>query len=310
MYIALNNNCWFTNIGEAFIDIGLKTLLSNILSREDNIQIGSVSPMSKFYLPSEAKNRALFNGDFFIPDMLMLSGMYAVSEMFTTNNMFGTFMYAKKIKKLGGQIAFVGLGGLEYNEKERDDVLRGMELLQPLFIVTRDQLTFNLYSDYFECIKGLDCAFWLEEASNPIGMRHKEYVVSTFNRSDEPEEIAMMKDVIHPWHMQYSLDSKKTKYLSKQNLFVSDSPYEYLTLYANASRVYTDLVHATIPSLLYKTPVKYWKYDNRRNAFEHIEYLKKDKEGFLSINKKLLQLEKESIEKYIYKQIIHFANTQ
>ena len=29
MYVVNNNNCWFTNVGEAFIDIGVKSIINN-----------------------------------------------------------------------------------------------------------------------------------------------------------------------------------------------------------------------------------------------------------------------------------------
>lgn len=33
MYICSNNNCWFTNIGEAFIDLGVKAIVHNLAKR-------------------------------------------------------------------------------------------------------------------------------------------------------------------------------------------------------------------------------------------------------------------------------------
>ena len=178
-----------------------------------------------------------------------------------------------------------------------------MELLRPLLIVTRDKKTYDLYSDYFECKKGLDCAFWLDDEYNPVGLRHEKYIVSTFNRSDEPVELPDREKYVHPWHFQYALDERKTRYLSKSNLFVSDSPYEYLTLYANADRVYTDMVHATIPSLVYGTLVKYYQIDDRRDAFESLSYIHKDSENFLAIDRKLLTVEKRRIENYVLRKI-------
>lgn len=86
-------------------------------------------------------------------------------------------------------------------------------------------------------------------------------------------------------------------------MFVSDSPFEYLTLYANADKVYTDMVHATIPSLVYETPVKYYQIDDRRNAFESLDYIYTDEFGFMTIDKRLLIIEKRQIEDYVLKKI-------
>lgn len=304
MYICSNNNCWYTNVGEAFIDIGLKRIITNISKDIDEIQFGCISPMTRFYLPRDFKNQSVQFENLMCPDLLIFSGMYASVPFFRFDDVYRQFETALEIKKKGGQIAFVGFGGARYSEEERDKVLIGLDKIQPAFIVTRDQSTFDMYTDYFECKKGLDCAFWLNEDFQPKGVKHIDYEISTFNRSDEPEEIAKKDGIIHPWHMQYYLNSSKTRYLSKENLFVSDSPYEYLTLYANALHVYTDLVHATIPSLLYNTPVKYWKIDKRRDAFESIEYLIKDDNGFMYLNHNKLELEKREIEDYIKKHIL------
>lgn len=303
MHICSNNNCWFTNVGEAFIDLGVKAIVNNIAKKNEEIHYACVSPMSIMYLPESARVRAFRNDNFYEPDILFLAGMYATSRAFVDDGSSITYEYAKKIRKKGRQVAFIGVGGESYTAKERDDVLKGMELLRPLFIVTRDKKTYDLYSDYFECKKGLDCAFWLDDEYNPIGLRHEQYTVSTFNRSDEPVELSDREKYVHPWHFQYALDERKTRYLSKSNLFVSDSPYEYLTLYANADKVYTDMVHATIPSLVYGTLVKYYQIDDRRDAFESLSYIHKDNEKFLSIDKKLLAIEKRKIENYVLSKI-------
>lgn len=310
MYIANINNCWFTNLGEAFIDIGVKEIIKNIQKRHRNIKFGAISTMNQFYLSpimQENKGTLFNNSDFFTPDLLILPGMMATSEFYEIrDNRLRITSYALELKRRGSQIVFLGMGGWEYSRKEKEDFLKILKLLDPLFIITRDEKTYNMYKDYVECIKGLDCCFWVDEGFDPRGLNNPGYIVSTFNRSDEPDEIQKMKNLIHPWHMMYYMNERYTKYLSKENLFMSDSPYEYLTIYANAKKVYTDLVHATIPSLLYGTPVKYYDIDNRKDAFLSLEYLEKDDEGFLSIDANKLKEEKLKIEKYIEKKL--FSN--
>lgn len=182
--------------------------------------------MPSTYLPKSVRDRTFKNGDFYEPDVLFLVGMYATSGVFTDDGTSITYEYAKELRKQGKRVAFIGVGGKTYTDKERGHY-------------------------------------------------------------------------VHPWHFQYTLDESKTRYLSKNNLFVSDSPYEYLTLYANADKVYTDMVHATITSLVYGTPVKYYRIDNRRNAFESLSYIHKDEDGFLYVDKKLLDMEKRQIEDYV-----------
>lgn len=175
--------------------------------------------------------------------------------------------------------------------------------LHPAIVMTRDKKTYDMYKDYVDCERGIDCAFWVIDDFNPQGMNHRDYTISTFNRSREPEEIAEIPGVVHPWHMQFSLNWNYTDFLRKENLFISDNPYDYLTLYANATRCYTDLVHAVIPCLAYGTPVKYWKVDNRRDTFESLDFLTVDSSGFMHIDSEILNKEKRRIEEYLYTRI-------
>ena len=305
MYVVNNNNCWFTNVGEAFIDIGVKSIINNIAAKHSEIKFAAISPMSNYYLNAigyreNKKYNAFDPTQWLVPDVCIFAGMYGTAKFADSH----TLEIARNIKRAGGKIAFLGFGAEQYDDKERNVVIKVLEELKPLLLVTRDEKTYMLYKDYVDCIKGLDCAFWVNDDYMPVNMKSKKYVVSTFNRSDETDDVACMDNLIHPWHMQYSLDNKKTRYLSKKNLMISDSPYEYLTLYANADRVYTDLVHATVASLAYGTPVKYYQIDERRDVFESLEYLKYDNEGFMSVDMDELNKEKIKIETYVCKKIL------
>ena len=85
MYICSNNNCWFTNIGEAFIDLGVKAIVHNLAKKDDAIHYACVSPMSNTYLPESASDRAFRNDAFYEPDVLFLAGMYATSAVSYTH---------------------------------------------------------------------------------------------------------------------------------------------------------------------------------------------------------------------------------
>ena len=45
------------------------------------------------------------------------------------------------------------------------------------------------------------------------------------------------------------------------------------------------------------------KQDIRRDAFESLDYIHKDDEGFLYIDKRLLDIEKKQIEEYALKKL-------
>lgn len=166
-------------------------------------------------------------------------------------------------------------------------------------IITRDNTTYELYKNVAKCKKGIDCAFWVNDAFDPRGFAKKKYDVVTFNRSKEPELFQNWPlPIIRPWHMQFSY---KKDYIADGRL-VSDTAFDYLTIYANANRVYTDLVHATIPSLTYGVPVKYWYIDKRSNAFFELVGLVDDN-GYLSIDSQTLIRIKKDVETSIAQEL-------
>lgn len=308
MFIANNNNCWFTNVGEAFIDLGVKSFVNKIIKHNEfsNIHFGAISNMSQYYLSQLCKtefDESLikdFTNSVLYPDVYILPGMYASVDFLESG---GTYRFAKNVVANGGKIVFLGLGGARYDRTEYEHTIKIFRELDPLCVITRDKKTYDIYKDWCECKRGIDCAFWITEDFNPIDIRHKYYEVSTFNRSDEPQELSNKIGLIHPWHFQYDLSSCKTRYLSKENLFISDDPYSYITLYANAGKCYTDMVHATIICLEYSTPVKYWRFDDRRDAFESLECLNIDSDGFMTLDIKDLEDIKKNIELYFIKKL-------
>lgn len=297
MKIVYYNNCWFTNVGEAFIDIGALYIIDQLWNKP---QVACVSDMSDWYASSLAsreqskfKRRTFSNTsakiyNYLEADYFVMSGMFA-SERYLDSS--GRKMVDQMIQN-GSKLVILGLGSEKYTEDERTCLARYYEKLKPELIITRDVKTYMAYKDCAETILGLDCAFWVKNTFDPRGFANNRYNVHTFNRSEEPKDIPIEDaDVIRAWHMQYytSLSNLKDNYM------VSDSPYDYLTMYANANKVYTDLVHATIPALQYGVPVKYYFFDDRSNAFEVVENLKRDEDGFLSVEEEKLEIQKNGI---------------
>ncbi|WP_051233586.1 polysaccharide pyruvyl transferase family protein [Butyrivibrio sp. NC3005] len=149
---------------------------------------------------------------------------------------------------------------------------------------------YKQYKDVAPCVKGVDCAFWTVDVFDPRGFADSDYDVVTFNRSEEPEIFKDANNVVRPWHMQYQY----RKEYSNETILISDTPYDYLTVYANARTVYTDLVHATIVSLMYGTPVKYWENGKRYKCFYALENLEKTND-ILKVSEESLYIQKNRI---------------
>lgn len=272
------NNCWFTNVGEAFIDIGGMELTRRILGQD--IEMACISDMSAYYVdnaPSvisdfKALLRCLGGGSSFKERNTFKIENYINADYIILPGQVGTRSFLEsparrtvdKMKGKGCKTIFIGLGSGEYNEDEATVYKKWLDDIKPSMIISRDDETYETYKDIAPCIKGIDCAFWCVDKFDPRGIACDDYEVITFNRIPEPKELKKhVENVVRPWHMQYSYRRKKYN----DNILISDTPYDYLTVYANAQRVYTDLVHASIVSLMYGVPVKYYYVDKRSKAF-------------------------------------------
>lgn len=296
MRILYNNNCWFINVGEAFIDIGCMHLIRKIFR---NAQLVNVSNMNRLYIDSICKREGIpnpysdeekmfrmfdyYNGEYFI-----FAGMYA-SDTFL--NAYVSKGIAKLSKK-GVKIIILGLGQEKYTEKETDNFKRYLDEIKPMVIMTRDKITYDHFQDCCPIVDGIDCAFWINEVYDPRNAFNQEYNVITYNRSKEPEELKDVPNVVHAYHMNYGASSRSFKY----KFFMSDTPYDYLTLYANAHRVYTDLVHATIAALQYERRVQFCRVDNRGFAIDALDLLQHDSDNFIFIKNEDLEMQKKKVE--------------
>lgn len=309
MKILYFNNCWFTNVGEAFIDIGGMELAKRIFP---DAQIACISAMSNYYtnkvkvtwqekvrdikrnFRNIRKNQDIVDlpvgqmDNLLDADYVILPGMIATCDFLNAKSR----LMIDNLNSRGCKVIFLGMGGIDYGGKEVDEFSDYLDKLKPELVVTRDIATYENYKDVANCISGIDCAFWTKDVFNPKGFQRSLYDVVTFNRMEEPEMFATWDTpIIRPWHMQYRYNKEKYR----KDILISDTPYDYLTVYANANKVYTDLVHASIVSLMYGTPVKCWNADKRSYAFKMLENLKMDTDGFMSVSEESLKEQKEKI---------------
>ncbi|EMB19796.1 polysaccharide pyruvyl transferase family protein [Treponema denticola] len=300
MKILYYNNCWFTNVGEAFIDVGAMKLIKNIFA---DSKIACISDMTDFYVHQNKNREKNFWGknkfdiskfsvntiyENFDADYIILAGMFA-SETYLLSP--GREMVDFHVNK-GAKLIFLGLGSDHYSDREYELFSAYLKKVNPTLVVTRDNKTYQIYKDCCNCVPGIDCAFWIREVFNPMGFGKRDYSIVSFNRLKEKPIITFDQDekIICPWHMQFSYSDK----VLENGILISDTPYDYLTAYANAKRVYTDLVHATIVSLMYETPVKYFYFDERSTAFEVFPELIVDKNGFMILPQNhLIEIKKE-----------------
>lgn len=300
MRVLYFNNCWFENVGEAFIDIGAMELIKRVFN---NPQIVNISAMNNFYikklLSDDEQYEYLGMSRYYSGDYIVFAGLFA-SEIFINGKLSFSPNMLRNFKKKGAKVIFLGLGQAKYSDTEIDKFKKFLEEIKPELIVSRDNAVYENFKDVAPSINGIDCAFWVNDVYNPKAHVDVPYDVVAFNRSEYPKDFTSEREIITAYHFQYYMNKDKLK----NNMLISDTPYDYLTLYANAEKVYTDLVHATIASLQYGTHVKFCPVDKRGYAVEALkDIIKYDEDGYMYLKIEELNRIKARIEMQIKEKL-------
>lgn len=167
-----------------------------------------------------------------------------------------------------GKIMLLGVGGETYSQKEMNKTVEILKKIKPYVLISRDKKTFQAYGSYAEhAYNGVDMGFYLKKLYKPIKIEEK-YIVFCFDKVKAPQ-IETKYPIINTHHY-VRLDMHPElllKYLKEKNLFLSDNPYDYLILYANANEVHTDRVHACVASMTYDTPCRLYYKTARARLF-------------------------------------------
>lgn len=206
-------------------------------------------------------------------DCLIIPGCVLTVPFFT---IYGGVL--KKKALAGTKIIFLGVSGNFYTEYEVQVVSEFLKELKPYAIITRDALAYEYYSQFAErSMNGIDNVFFVNLLQIPeLHTNPEEYVVVNI---EEPKHQKLKdelvtrltregKNIIYSYHKPYPY-SKVSK-LVKQGVIVSDYPMDYLVLYKNASEVYSDRVHACIPTLSFGNKATLLSDSPRKALFENV----------------------------------------
>lgn len=84
---------------------------------------------------------------------------------------------------------------------------------------------------------------------------------------EELKNIFKEKNIVYSYHKPFPYT--KVSKLVKNGVIVSDNPMDYLLLYRNASEVYSDRVHACIPTLAFGNKARLFSNSPRIALFEN-----------------------------------------
>lgn len=305
MNVGLFTSVFFNNIGNGFIDLGaeaeLKEALPNncklikvsqcanfaasmgrsfALKENPVINWAWVHVMQKFAKKLHDKSyKTISTLDVMsVPrlinfDYLVIPGCVLTVPFFT---IYGRLLKGKV--EQGCKLIFLGASGNFYTDYEISTVTKYLKELRPLAIMTRDSVAFENYSALAKySYNGIDNVFFVNKLDIPeVKTNPENYVVINL---EEPKHQKLKdnlvddlkrkgKNVIVSDHKPYPYSKISNKV--KEGTIISDYPLDYLVLYKNASEVYSDRVHACIPTLSFGNIATLFSDSPRKVLFENV----------------------------------------
>lgn len=279
--IALLTSVTFNNIGNGFIDLGAEAALMKALPL--NAELFKVSSnanfaatMGQMFMLKEnpiinwlwvhtmqraakklhdrsyktVKTQNIFSMASMVKcDYFIIPGCVLTVPFFT---IYGDLI--KRKAEQGSKIIFLGASGNFYTEYEVKFVSEYLRKLRPYAIMTRDILAYKYYANFTKnSYNGIDNVFFVNLLNLPqIDTDLTPYVVLNIEEpkhyriKEELKNIFKEKNIVYSYHKPFPYT--KVSKLVKNGVIVSDNPMDYLLLYRNASEVYSDRVHACIPT--------------------------------------------------------------
>lgn len=300
--IALLTSVTFNNIGNGFIDLGAEAALMKALPL--NAELFKVSSnanfaatMGQMFMLKEnpiinwlwvhtmqraakklhdrsyktVKTQNIFSMASMVKcDYFIIPGCVLTVPFFT---IYGDLI--KRKAEQGSKIIFLGASGNFYTEYEVKFVSEYLRKLRPYAIMTRDSLAYKYYANFTKnSYNGIDNVFFVNLLNLPqIDTDLTPYVVLNIEEpkhyriKEELKNIFKEKNIVYSYHKPFPYT--KVSKLVKNGVIVSDNPMDYLLLYRNASEVYSDRVHACIPTLAFGNKARLFSNSPRIALFEN-----------------------------------------
>lgn len=305
--ILVHGSCWPTNIGNAFVQIGINNALDKILGDDqgDIYRYGSISDFLFWQRNLSCNNLNIAEmADF---DYVFIGGMTQCHDYFASVEK----LLSKFIEK-GTKIIIAGGGAGLYSDEEVDAVRKWMKSIPIYGFISRDHYSYEAFADLAEhSFDGIDSAFFLPDGFKPIPFKIPEFNIVNFDIIDEPSvsnyldlsgklieknngvlgsiisslkakgtstngsNVPMVLDMngkllIRTHHAPWPGIASE-KHFEHQGTLISDLPSDYLNLYSQTNITYSDRIHACIATLAFGNEAMLFGKENPRiRMFERI----------------------------------------
>jgi len=190
--VVIPGGSWSTNIGNAFLNLGLEYVLKQVFPN-DRIVIFNDQPGYR-WMPSRGnpKNDMRFL-DQLRPDVFVLHATLLIKEF--DRLMEETLL---KYQKQGTLIMYVGVSAMGYNQREVEHVRDILKRIRPSIFVSRDEWIYKNYADLAECsYSGIDVGFFVSNLFEPVPMENSQHF-AIFNFDIWPEPIFSCTEILEP----------------------------------------------------------------------------------------------------------------
>ncbi len=289
-------NTWIRNIGNGFIDKGAKECIKRAAVNAQIVDVSGYPDRTGYYddigplkqllvglgLKLQKKRRyywARQQNTFNISEYIDGIDFAVLSGCILDWSLLAYRLTLIELTKRGVPIVFLGAGGADYSYTAQKHICKIIEEVKPIALLTRDVNAFDIYSKFFNyASNGIDCGFFISDWYEPP-KSSKPFLAATFDSTNEPDfdtNVPILRADHEPFDfsdlrstiLQYVLNSHKSK--GKQNMLISDNLKDYLFLYANATEVHSDRVHACVAALSYGNKTKLYSKTPRAALFRNI----------------------------------------
>lgn len=301
MKIGLFTSVFFNNIGNGFIDLGAEATIKEALPNGGELvklsqcanfaaSIGKMFLLKEFpvvhwvwkkLMQKHAKNlqdksyHVVTPLDVFSVAKIAKLDYFILPGCILTVPFFS--IYSKLLEektKDHTKLIFLGVSGNFYNDFEIKTVKSYLKILHPYAIITRDSKAYSLYKDFADySYNGIDNAFFVNRCGiSKVETTLDPYIILNFEDPKHTDTRKLLasshKNIIYTNHKPFPYS--KVSRLVKQGIMVSDTPLDYLFLYANTTEIYSDRVHACIPTLAFGNKARLFSDSPRIALFENV----------------------------------------
>jgi len=335
MKILLQGSTW-ENIGNGFIDQGAKAIIESSI---DDVSIVEASGYNASLLENYSgpilrrvvramgypnlgeKLQGRYQRSLFDTHLVSISSLADIDLAVLPGCVLddGLSVYKHILFELSSRnvpIVFLGAGGAGYTQSDQQYVRSILSSLEETALISRDRTTYELYKNHVDyAFDGIDCGFFTSDWYEPP-TTDRAFNVATFDKIPEPPEVPTDSTTIRPAHVPISnaspaitaikslLPSKFVRrqggYIGTKNGFVSEKLQDYAFLYKNSQQVFSDRIHACVPSLSYGNECRFYYETSRSGLFEKFNSLD-------TIDSELTRIDPNELERKKGEQIEFFT---